>query len=603
MANTRITELDFDQIKNNLKEFLRSQDEFTDFDYEGAGITQILNILALNTHYNAYLANAAFNEVFLDSAIKRGNAASRAKGIGYTPRSAQSATAVVDIDVLNPTSTPVALSLDRFTQFNTNIGGTGFTFYNIEAVSTSMEDGIYSFADVKLYEGRKITNTFVYGGGRPYFTIQNADIDLQTLSVVVQKSGTDTFREKFNFTDEIVGVTAESPVFFVQETNSEKYELYFGDGAIGRGLVPGNIVELTYLVSSKNAANVSSAKFSQAFSYSGDIGGNTDIMIRTISNSIGGAEKEGIDSIKFNAPLSLSRGKRMITSNDYLSALSERAASVEAVSVWGGEDNDPPTYGKVFISLKPYDGYVISNRVKDEIRTGILAKQGGMLVTPVFVDPEYIHISLDIRATYDPYKTSVSSDDIAGYITGNVQTYFTDELSKYKNKFYFSKLQRLIDDSNDSIIGNIMTMTVQKRMAFPYNIPTSIQFRYGVPLKPGSMVSNAFTYSTSDRANVVSIFMDDGLGNVSVLDMNSRQVIAPSVGTVNYETGRVDVSDFVITGLLNEIEDIRVNFSPSKAVTDIDTNRNQIILLDNSTKIGSANIDSGLKVSVVATKS
>jgi hypothetical protein len=601
-TNARITELDFDQIKQNLKDYFKSQPEFSDYDFEGSGLTQLLNVLALNTHYNAYLANASFNEAFLDSAIKRANAVSRAKEIGYTPRSAKSAVALVNIDVTNPTFTPTFLTLDRYTPFTSTIGGTSYTFYNVEAVSAPLVSGAYSFDTLALYEGTLVTNTFIYDGVQRTFEIPNADVDLNSLSVTVQRSTTDTFIENFEFTDSVVGIDGASSVYFVQENSAEKFEVYFGDGALGKALVAGNVIRLTYLVSSKDAANVSSNKFAQTFNIAGGIGGNTEVQVSTVQNSIGGAEKEDLNSIKFNAPLSLSRAKRIITRTDYIAAVTENVTTVDAVSVWGGEDNIPAVYGKVFISLKPHDGYVISDSVKTDIVNSVLSKQGNMLVTPVFVDPEYLYVGLNVVATYDAHKTTVTAASIEDAISQNIQNYFSTELSKYKKKFVFSKLQRVIDDTNDSIIGNVMTLALQKRITFPFNYPTTIDVNYGLALQPGTLSSNMFAYTTENALNVASVFVDDGKGNISVKDVATLQIIAPNVGTVDYANGTVLVKDFIITGLAAALEDIRINFLPQKAVTDIATNRNQIILLDDSSKIVEAQIDSGLKVSAVALK-
>lgn len=603
MATTTqmITDLDFDDIKQSFRDYLATQTEFTDYDFEGSGLTQVQNILALNTHYNAFLANASFNETFLDTAIKRANGVSRAKEICYTARSARSATALVTIDVTDPVQTPLSISLDKYSSFTSTINGTDYTFYNIAAVSAPLVDGSYEFTDVKLYEGKLITNTFVYDGvSKPYFTIPNAAVDLTTLQVTVQKSVNDTFISPYNYTDEIIGVTATTPVFFVQENAQELYQVYFGDGVIGQALTAGNVVNITYLVSSLDAANVSATKYAQTFTYSGDIGGNTNITIRTTSNSIGGADKEALASIQFNAPLAFAAAKRIITSDDYLAAIGNQSAAVQAVSVWGGENNSPPVYGKVFISLKPFDGYVISDSVKADITNNILATQANILVTPTYVDPEYIYLTLNVQSTYDSSLTTVASDDIQGYITTTIQDYFTTELEKYQKKFYFSRLSKLIDGTNDSLISNIMTMMIQKRITFPYNFPTIISLNYGMALLPGSLVSNVFTYSVGSSLNVASIFVDDGKGNISVQDYNVGTIIAPNVGTVNYTTGVVMVNNFVITGLLGGVEDIRISFAPKNAVTDIDSSRNQIITLDDSAKNTQANINAGLTVAVVA---
>jgi hypothetical protein len=388
-------------------------------------------------------------------------------------------------------------------------------------------------------------------------------------------------------------------VFFIKENAKEQYEVYFGDGVIGQALAAGNVVKLTYLVSSKTAANVS-PKLAQVFTFSGDIGGNTGVTVRTVSNSIGGADKEDLASIQFNAPLSLASGKRLITSDDYLVGIANGTTTVDAVSVWGGEDNNPPVYGKVFISLKPFDGYVISDQVKNDITANILNKQGNRLITPVFVDPDYLYLTLNVVATYDPNLTSAGSDDIAGYITNTINSYFANDLSKYKKKFQFSRLSKLIDNTNDAIQSNIMTISLQKRQTFPYNYPTTIDMLFGMAVTPGSLKSNVFTYSVGDQFNVASMFVDDGLGNISVQDWASMKILAPNVGSVNYTTGEVLVKDFVITGLMGDVENIIINVTPKNVVTDVDANKNQIIMLDDSTKSNLANIQSGLTVAVVA---
>lgn len=599
-TNTRITELDFDQIKDNLKDFMRTQDGFSDFDYEGSGLSVLLNVLALNTHYNAYLANASFNEAFLDSAVKRGNAVSRARELGYTARSARSAVATVDIDVVNPQYMSSVVTLDRYTPFTTTIDGGSFTFYNIDAITAPLSSNAYEFAGVKLFEGRLIQNSFMFDGSTNVFEIPNVDVDLTTLTVQVQRSSVDTFVEPYNFTSEVVGVTGESAVFFVQENSREKYEIYFGDGVLGKSLTVGNIITMTYLVSSKDAANVSSSKFAQKFTMAGSISGNTNVLINVVQNSVGGRDKEDIESIKFNAPLALSRAKRLITAEDYLSAISEMSSVVESVSVWGGEEMTPKQYGRVFLSLKPYEGYVISENVKADIKADILDRQGNMLVTPVFVDPEYIYVSMEVTSTYNPDRTTVSAEDIKGYITNNIVDYFNKTLNKFKKKFVFSQLSRMIDDTNDSLIGNLITMKLQKRVPFTYYFPTTIDVSYDIALAPGSLASNIFTYSTNDVVDALSVLVDDGKGNVSVQDVNTGSTLALNVGTVNYATGKVLIKDFIITGLVGGVEDIRMTFAPARAMTDVDTNRNQIIQLDDSTEVPVANIKPGLQVFVAA---
>jgi hypothetical protein len=238
--------------------------------------------------------------------------------------------------------------------------------------------------------------------------------------------------------------------------------------------------------------------------------------------------------------------------------------------------------------------------VQDDIVNNVLGLQGNMLVTPVFVDPDYIYINLNVQSTYDPSQTTVTSDDIEGYITTTITNYFAQQLSKYKQTFRFSVLSRLIDATNDSLISNIMTMQLQKRITFPYNYATNIDVTFPVPVLAGSMSSNIFTYSVNDQLNVACQFVDDGKGNVSVMNSTTASILSPNVGTVNYTTGEVIVNGFVITGLLGGVEDIRIMFSPQKAITDISSNLNQIIELDDSTAVSTANILAGLTVTVEA---
>lgn len=602
MATTpTITDLDFDDIKASLRAYLSGQTQFTDYDFEGSGLTQLLNILALNTHYNAFLANGTFNETFLDTAIKRANIVSRAKEMGYTSRSARSATATIEIDVTEPTQTPTTLTLPQYTPFTTSINGQTFTFYNIEPINAPLVDGSYTFSNVTLYEGTLVTNTFTYDGvSAPYFTIPNEAVDLTTLSVKVQPSAGSTTVVPFTFYDSIIGVTNTTNAYFVQESAQELYQVYFGDGAIGAALQQGNVVSLTYLVSSLDAANVSSSKFAQTFSFAGDIGGNTTIALRTVSNSQGGIDKEDAASIQFNAPLAMKRASRIITSGDYLSAIGDGETTVQSIAVWGGEDNIPPVYGKVFICLKPYDGYVISDAVKNDITTNILGKQGNMLVTPVYVDPDYVYLTLNVTSTYDPNSTTVTSTDIEGYIVNTINTYFAQNLDKFKQTFRFSRLSKLIDATNDSLDSNIMTMKLQKRYTMPLNYPVNLDMTFPVPLLPGSMDSNVFIYSVGDQLNQTAQFIDDGAGNVSIKSALTGAVLSPNVGWVNYKTGEMVVKNFIIGGLVGGVEDIRISFSPKNAITDVSSNLNQIIMLDDSTAISNANISAGLTVSVVA---
>ena len=593
----RVTELDFDQIKQNLKIFLQSQPEFNSYDFEGSALSQLLNVLSYTTHYNAVLANSALNESFQDSAIKRGSVVSRTKEQGYLPRSAKSALAIIDISIPFPDVITDSLTLDRFTLFSTTVGGTTFNFYNKEAVTVQLNNNRYDFSSIPLYEGVVVKNSFNYQKSNQVFEIPNIDIDTDSLGVYVKKSSSDTFLERYTYCDDITNVNGNSKIYFLQQNSSGKYEIYFGDGTIGKIPSSGNIIVCTYLVSSKTLANVSSNKVSQSFRVNGAIGGNTSsIIVTTSQNSSGGADQEDVDSIKFNAPLALSRAKRIVTADDYLGAINEKVGGIESVSVWGGEENVPPIYGKVFISLKPYAGYVVTDAIKSDIKTRVLQKQGNILITPVFVEPEYLYLGLSTKVSFDAQETTSTSGELSALIEANIRNYFALYLNKFKNKFYFSVLSKLIDNSNDSIRGNVTQITLQKRFTISPVTKTTIDSSFTIKVRPQTLSSNSFYFSSQDIIGSLCSLMDDGNGNIGIIDMQSSRVIRSNIGSIDYTNGNIFIKDFMIDGLVNNYEDIRLTVSPDQTISDVEVRHNQIITLDDSIKSVVTNTNSGLTV-------
>lgn len=301
MPNLRITELDFDQIKSNLRTFLQNQAEFTDYDFEGSGLSVLLDILAYNTHYNAYLANMLANEMFLDSAVKRSSIVSLAKHLGYVPRSTTGSRAVLDITVTSPPGTPAVITMERYTPFTTQISGTAYTFLTLEPYTTTPVGGIYTFGDVTVKEGTLLqySYTVVTPGPDEKYEIPNDSVDTSTLFVTVQNSSSDATITSFTMSNGIVDVDSSSNVYFLEENSRGQYQIYFGDGIVGKKLVPGNIVRIQYLVSTGDTTNVSGL-VTQSFTAGSAIAGSNNITVDVVSNSTGGANKESISSIKFN---------------------------------------------------------------------------------------------------------------------------------------------------------------------------------------------------------------------------------------------------------------------------------------------------------------
>lgn len=373
MPNLRVTELDFDDIKANLKTFLESQSEFTDYDFEGSSLSVLLDILAYNTHYNAYLANMLTNEMFLDSAVKRSSLVSIAKHLGYTPNSVTGSRAVIDVAVSSVADNPATLTLNRYSPFSTSINGTTYTFYNLNAITATPSGGTYTFDDVTVVQGTLLSKSYTVGTPGPdeKYEIPNEAVDTSTLRVTVQNSVSDTTVNTYTLATDITGLDSTSEKYFLEENTVGNFQLYFGDGVVGKKLTAGNIITIQYLASAGDVTNVST-NFTQSFT-SSTIGGSDSIVVTTASNSTSGAPKETIASIRYNAPKANAAKNRAVTTDDFKTLIQNNYTGAESISVWGGEENNPPKYGKVIISLKPFDGFTISNATKTNIKKHCLS--------------------------------------------------------------------------------------------------------------------------------------------------------------------------------------------------------------------------------------
>ena len=426
MSNLRIAELDFDQIKTNLKTFLNAQTEFTDYDFEGSGLSVLLDVLAYNTHYNAYLANMVMNEMFLDSAVKRASAVSLAKHLGYTPVSARGAVANLDIVVTSPTGLPAKLTMDRYTPFTSTVDGVPYTFLTNEAKTADRVGSTYTFAGVDVVEGTLQQYSFAVSdiSTEARYAIPSLNVDTTTLKVSVQTSASDTTTTVYTLSTDVTGLLGTDKVYFLQQNPQGFYEIYFGDNILGKSLSVGNIITVFYLDVTGAAVNVSST-VTQSFTAGGTIGGSSNIAVTVNSNSTGGADTESITSIKFNAPRINAAKNRAVTSTDFEALILANYAGAESVSVWGGEDNDPPIYGRVLISLKPYTGFTISDATKENIKNNILKDKQMLAVTPQFVDPVYFYVNITADVKYNSSTTTSSTEDIKALVTSAINNYFS----------------------------------------------------------------------------------------------------------------------------------------------------------------------------------
>ncbi len=610
MPNLRIAELDFDDIKQNLKEFLNSQTEFADYDFEGSGLSVLLDILAYNTHYNAYLANMVINEMFLDSAIKRSSVVSLAKQLGYTPRSARAAIAKLDVTVNSPDNLPTILTLEKFTPFSTNINGKSYTFYNLETKTTTPVNDTYLFSNLEVYEGTLLQYQHVVATPGPdeKYEIPNENIDTNTIQVIVQNSSSDLTSFTYNLAKDITNLNTASKVFFLEENPFGRYQLYFGDGVLGKLLSAGNIIKISYLSTSGEQCNVSS-NFTQNFVCDNEIGGSDNITVSVLSNSTNGTQKEALSSIKFNAPKYNLTKNRAVTRNDYAALIKAEYPQVEAVSVWGGEDNEPPSYGKVFISLKPYNGFVVDDAVKNYIKNSILKDRQVLTVVPEFVEPEFLYLKLDIDVTYDSNLTELDSGQLTNLVRATTLSYFNTELQQFEKNFYYSSLLQKLNNSDPAIVGVLASLTIQKRLIPVLNIRNSYidnnVLQFNNKIHPNGISSTRFFISVDN--NIIPVVLKDipsevpanydGSGKVLLFNAETGSALN-EVGTVNYATGEIIINGITPVGYPNGQFDIRVSAEVQENSYNVRALKNQIILIDDSTESQQANRNSGLTIKV-----
>lgn len=604
----RITELDFEQIKTNLKDFLRSQDEFNSYDFEASGLSVLIELMAYNTHYNAYLANQQHNEAFLDSAVKRESVVSKAKALSYTPRSDTAASAIVDIDVINPAGSPSYLTLDRYTPFTTNINGTAFTFVNTEPATIYQQNNVYRFSNVTLKEGSPYSYSYtsVSPGPSEKFVIPNDSVDTTSLTVTVRKSATDSTSTTYTKVDDITKITGDSTVYYLEENLQGKYEIFFGDGILGKKLDAGNVVTIRYIITSGSFANVS-PNFNQSFTLTGSIQGNTNATVSVVQNSTGGSPKESINDIKFNAPRSYVAQNRIVTKDDYSTIIRQNMGSIESVNVWGGEDNIPPIYGKVFISLKPYDGYEVTPTQKEWIRKEILSSRSIVSVIPEFVDPEYLYVNMQMVVKYNPSDTTLSSSQIQDLVRATTVAHFSDELQKFNQGFVGSRLTAKINAADPSIFGSSVTVKVQKRIEPSLNVVQSYSLNFNTKIHPGDLQSTRFYYANVNTLIQARILdMPDqmppdynGTGSLYLYDADTGSMIK-KIGSVNYATGEVTIYDLVVAGYLENQNDIRITIEQQETYGDVDVSNNQILVIDDSTANQAINRLAGITINTVA---
>jgi hypothetical protein len=590
-----ISELDFDGIKANLKTFLSQQDEFTDYNFEGSGMSVLLDTLAYNTHYLAYNANMLANEMYLDSADLRSSVVSLAKQVGYTPTSCTASTAVLDVLVNNASG--ASLTMSRGTKFTTTVDGQSYSFVNNADVSINPASGVYQFNDLTVYEGSYLNYKYTVSTSDidQRFIIPNDSVDTTTLTVKVQESSSDSTTNTYKLATGISALDSTSKVYFLQEVEGGRFEVYFGDGVLGKAVADGNIVILDYINCNREGPNGASS-----FTLSGTIGGFSSATVTTDSNASGGTGLESINSIKYNAPRDYSSQDRAVTAEDYKVLVKSLYANAQAVQVYGGEDAETPDYGKVYISIKAKSGSNLTVATKESLVTS-LKKYAVASVTPVIIDPETTYITLVVNFKYNSGITTKDVTTLQTNVLSKVAIYSNNTLEDFTGMFRYSQLVEDINNADTSILSNITTVKMYK-----YFTPTlNSGFKYtlnfnnalynphsGHNASAGGIISSTGFKINNDSSASEHFLDDDGAGNLRAYYLSgaTRIYTDSTYGTVNYTTGEVILTSAHLTSVSNidGATSTRVRVFAIPSSNDVVPVRNQVLSIDtsNSTIVG-----------------
>lgn len=569
----RVAELDFDTIKNNLKDYFRTDPTFTDYDFEGSGLSIILDILAYNTHYNAVIANMLTQEMFLETATKRESVSLHAKKLGYLPRSIRSARANVSIEVF-PTNNPDTITLGKSANF-TSGGEIQFNFTNLNSITTTRDsNGRYIFPDVPLYEGTLETFRYVVSTQKR-FEIPSKNADISLLKVFVQQSTSSTDIIEYFRYDSIVDIADDTTAYFIQINENGYYEIYFGDDVIGKSIQAGNMVTLEYVICNGEIPNGAGS-----FSITDSINGYSNIATTTTSKAFGGAQQENISSIKENAYKRLLTQNRAVSYTDF-KPIVQQILPVGDVVVWGGENNTPPVYGKVFISaISTSNPSKILSAAEKQYLISELRKKMLVTVTPEVIDPDFLNVEISSAVYYDQLKTSNSASQIMTMVMNSISGYAATKLNMFQTELRHSNLGTLIDATDRSINSNITKYVLKKDLSPVFNRATNYQINFKNPLRQSSEVettirSNGF-YADG---NSDIVYMDDYAGIIRLYKIvDGVNTYIKNVGTVNYQTGVITINEL----LINSTVETTLTFKCLPLSNDIVCNGNTVLIVSES---------------------
>ena len=587
-----ITDLDFDSVKANFKTFLSQQNSFTDYNFEGSGMSVLMDLLAYNTHYLAFHANMLANEMFIDTALTRSSAVSHAKALGYIPSSTKSANATIDVTVRGVPLSQKSVVMAAGTIFTTTVNDVSYQFVTIGDHTATSDTGIFMFTDIKIYEGTRIRYTYTVDSSNleQQFVIPSSAADTGTIVVSVQTSSSDVTTEVYTLNTDYAVLDSTSLKYFLQEIEDGKYEVYFGDGVNGKKPIDGNIVILDYVVTNGSIADGASA-----FVASSTVGGYSNVNVTTTSSAAGGGDAESVDSIKFNAPLKYAAQGRAVTPDDYKAIVPTVYTNIKSIQCWGGEDNDPPIYGKVYIAIRPNTGTSLTTTTKNSIVTN-LKKYNVASIVPEIVDAEILYLVLGVTAKYNSTVTEKSKSDIQALVETTVSSFNTNNLQKFDSVFRHSKLLKDVDETDTSILSSTATLKLKRIVTPTLNAITKYTIAFNnAAYHPAASWAQTVVESTGFylSGNTNEQFIDDdGSGNIRtfyLLGGTTKTITNAAAGTVNYGTGEVVLTSFNITSVTNSSGTIDITIKPDS--NDIIPVRQQVIEIDTVATTVTAEVD------------
>ncbi len=589
-----ITDLEFDDIKSNLKTYLKAQNQFSDYDFDGSGMDVLIDILAYNTHYMGYYANMAVNEMFLDSATLRESIVSHAKHLNVIPSSVKAPSAFLNM-TFTTSGSPTSITIKKGTKFTTSVNSVSYTFVTPTATTIAPIGGVYSINNLEIKEGTFINSRFIVNlaNTNQRFIIPNQNVDISTITVKIENSVNDsTIVTWKNANDlDVTTIASTQKVFFIQEVEDQQYEILFGDDAVGKALTDGNVIYIEYLTTNGIAANKASS-----FTAVGQVAdlSSSNFSITGITAATGGTAVESSISVKRNAPKLYQAQKRATTKEDYKAILLAERPDIESITVYGGEDASPAVYGKVFIAIKPVGNTAYSAATKDVIKTSILDKTNVVTVIPEIVDPIFYYIIIDATVNYDPVTLLTNEDTLKTNINTSINNYFSGNVEKFDSKFRYSVLTKAIDDTNNSIRNSKTSIKYQQRISpETLGVAATYNLEFNTTLEKGTLTSTVFqasdgnTYTLWDnsagKVRLVKSTYNSSTGAVTI-DVPNVFFVLPSgstdLGTIDYTTGKVVMNSFTPHAISDGTTNIKVTVTPGTNNQDITPLREQIITID-----------------------